>query len=103
MADRPRSSIAADALDRLVLDLIEIEHLASEIAAALEGIGPGARSNLRIATQLLELLHRAQEADLAIDRAASRRINSLIAGLAAGQNAEKTTGQCRRRTALVAV
>jgi hypothetical protein len=103
MLDCPRSSIAADALDRLVLDVIELERLAREIAAALEGIGQSACPNPRIATQLLELFYRTQEAGLAIDRAASRRINSLIAGLAAGQDAEKTTGQCRRRTALVAV
>jgi hypothetical protein len=103
MPDCPRSSVAADALDRLVLDMIEIERLALEIAATLEGIGPGACPNPCIATQLLELLYRAQEAGLAIDRAASRRINSLIASLDGEQGAEKTTGQCRRRTALAAV
>jgi hypothetical protein len=81
MPDCRRSSIAADALDRLVLDVIELERLAREIAAALEGIGPGTCPNLPIATQLLELFYRAQEAGVAIDTAARSRIRTLIAGL----------------------
>lgn len=103
MPDCPRSSVAADALDRLVLDVIELERLAREIVATLKRIDPGACPNLRIATQLLELLYKAQEAGVTIDTAAGNRIRTLIAGLAAEQRARGTTDRCRRRDALVSV
>ncbi|NJO38611.1 MAG: hypothetical protein HC871_14635 [Rhizobiales bacterium] len=103
MPDCPRSSVAADALDRLVLDVIELERLAGDIAAALEGIGPGVSPNTRIAMQLLELLYRAQEAGATIDMAAGRRVSTLIATLAEEQSVKTAAGRCRRRTALVSV
>ena len=86
MPNCPRPFSAADTLDRLVLDVIELERLAGEIAGALEGIGPGACPNPRIAMQLLELLYRAQEAGAMIDMATGRRVSTLIATLAEEQS-----------------
>ena len=103
MPDCPRTSVSADALDRLVLDVIELERLAREIASTLEGIAPGACSNQGFATQLLELLYRAQEAGVTIDMAAGRRISTLIATLAEEQSVKTTADRCRRRAALVFV
>ena len=103
MPDCPGSSVAADALDRLVLDVMELERLAREIRSTVEGIGLEPRPNLRIAIQFLELLYRTQEAGVAIDMAAGRRIHTLIASLTVEQSVKTTADRCRRRTALVSV
>ena len=89
MPNCPKSPIATDALDRLVLDVIELERLAGEIATVLEGIDPGTCTNPRIATQLLELLYLAQEAGATIDMAAGRRVSTLIATLGGSSRASR--------------
>ena len=103
MPDFPRPSIAADVLDRLVLNVIELERLACDIADVLERIDPGACPNPRIATQLLEVLYRAQEAGVMIDTTAGRRVSTLITSLAEEQSVKITADRCRCRTALVSV
>lgn len=103
MPSCPRSSVAADELDRLVLDVIEFERLAREIVATFEGIDPDACPNQRIAAQLLELLYRTKEIGLKIDTAACRRISTLIASLAEVQGPEKPFDPCRRRAVLASV
>jgi hypothetical protein len=103
MPNCPRPSVAADALDRLVLDVIELESLAGEIISIIEEVDPGVCPNPRIAMQLLELLYRAQEAGATIDMAAGRRVSTLIATLAEEQSVKTAADRCRRCTALVSV
>ena len=103
MPDCPGSSIAADALDRLVLDVIELERLAGAIISTIEEIDPGVCPNPPVAIQLLELLYRAQEAGVTIDMAAGRRVSTLIATLAEEQSVKTAADRCRRCTALVSV